>query len=49
MKKPIRTLCSHMSNTETDVYTGSNYCRFRCPYFNGTVNRQEISCLIPKN
>lgn len=48
MKKPIRTLCSVMSNCETDVYTGSNFCRFRCPHFNGTVNKKEISCLIPK-
>ena len=48
MKKPVKQLCSFMSNSESDIYTGSHYCRFRCPHFNGTVNKKEISCLIPK-
>ena len=46
MKKPVKTLCSYMSNTETDIYIGSHYCKYRCPYFNGQVNKKEISCLI---
>lgn len=48
MKKPIRTLCSYMSDNETDVFIGSAYCKYHCPHFNGTVNKKEISCLIPK-
>ena len=48
MKKPVKTLYSFMSNRESDIYTGSHYCKHRCPHFNGQVNKKEISCLIPK-
>ena len=47
MKKPIKTICKYRSDRETEVYIGSGFCR-RCPYFNGIVNKKEISCLIPK-
>lgn len=45
MKIEIGTLCSMKSNSESEVYTGSGYCK-RCERFNGvcSTDKKYISC-----